>query len=420
MFQQARPLAVTPGIASQLEIPQTPGNSQEFANLTPICEVDFERDLCPALFQPFQHEARMKYLAGITTWHFFTVCLLLQAGSSAEPLIEVHLQNDRITGTPLHWSTQRVTMLTANGARRDFSPNTVQRFGQLNGELIASTQQQVWQQLRTEFNSRFLITATEHYLVVHPANSVNRWSKPLERLYSDFHGFFQNHEYPLSKTRFPLVVIVLPNRAALLQAAALNGHTDPRKIAGYYCDRSNRIWIHDSPRHARQLSLPAHVTLRHEATHQLAFNTGIHQRFGTTPRWLAEGLAMLFEMPQQPVDFQTRDSQSESSPLKTVFLNRSNSPGFGKLSLELLISSDAVFQQMPDLAYTQSATLTRFLTRTYPMRYQGFLKRVAARPRFTPYAAATRRRDFTSSFPGNLALLESQWRAFLSTSRENS
>lgn len=417
MFQQARPLVAIPGIVSQPEVSRTPWNSQEFENLTPICKVHFQKDLCCLIFQPFQSEARMRYLAGITTCHFFTVCLLLQVCSSAEPLIEVHLQNDRITGTPLHWSAQRVTMLTANGVRRDFSPDTVQRFGQLDGELIASTQQQVWQQLRTEFNSRFLITATEHYLVVHPANSVNRWSKPLETLYSDFYGFFQNHEYPLSKTRFPLVVIVLPNREALVQTAALSGHTDPRKIAGYYCDRSNRVWVHGSPSQPRQLPLTAHMTLRHEATHQLAFNTGIHQRFGTTPRWLAEGLAMLFETPQQPAVFQTRNGQPESSLPKTAFLNKSDRPGLGNLSLELLITSDSVFQQMPELAYAQSATLTRFLMRTHPMHYLDFLKRVAARPRFTPYAAATRRTDFSSSFPGNLALLESQWRSFLSVPR---
>jgi hypothetical protein len=159
------------------------------------------------------------------------------------------------------------------------------------------------------------------------------------------------------------------------------------------------------------------MTLRHEATHQLAFNTGIHQRFGTTPRWLAEGLAMLFETPQQPAVFQTRNGQPESSLPKTAFLNKSDRPGLGNLSLELLITSDSVFQQMPELAYAQSATLTRFLMRTHPMHYLDFLKRVAARPRFTPYAAATRRTDFSSSFPGNLALLESQWRSFLSVPR---
>ena len=359
----------------------------------------------------------MKYLAGIITWHLLAVGLFSQACSSAEPLIEVHLQGDRITGTPLHWSAQRVTMLTANGTRRDFSPNKVQRFGRLDGELVASTQQQVWQQLRAEFRTQFSIKATGHYLVVYPADNMDRWSKPLEDLYSDFHGFFQSHGYPLSKTRFPLVVIVLPSREALLQTAALSGHVDPSKIAGYYCDRSNRIWIHAPPTNSQPLSLRAHITLRHEATHQLAFNTGVHQRFGTTPRWIAEGLAMLFEMPQQHAAFQATNSQSETSLHQTALLPASYRPRARNLPLEFLIANDSAFQQTPELAYVQSANLTRFLLRTHPVSYLGYLKRVAARPRFTAYPADTRRTDFSSSFPGNLALLESQWQTFSSAPR---
>ncbi|MEE3371985.1 MAG: DUF1570 domain-containing protein [Planctomycetota bacterium] len=357
----------------------------------------------------------MKYLVVATTWHILAVGLLFQVGSSAEPLIEVHLPGDHITGTPLHWSAQRVTMLTPDGARRDFAPNTVQRFARLDGELVASTQRQVWQQLRGEFGTQFSIKATEHYLVVHPADHVDRWSSLLENLYSDFHGFFQSHHYALSKTRFPLVVIVLPNRESLLQTAALSDHADPRKIAGYYCDRSNRIWVCAPPSNSRPLPFSAHVTLRHEATHQLAFNTGVHERFGTTPRWVAEGLAMLFEMPQLPASFQTRNRQSDSALRQTAFLDGNDRPGVRNLSLQLLITDDSVFQQRPELAYAQSASLTRFLIRTHPAGYLSYLKHVAARPRFTAYAADTRRTDFSSSFPGNMAMLESQWQAFSST-----
>lgn len=359
----------------------------------------------------------MKYLLVATTWHLLAVGLLLRVGSSAEPLIEVHLQGDHITGTPLHWSAKRVTMLTANGVRRDFSPNRVQRFGRLAGELVASTQQQVWQHLRGEFGTPFSIKATKHYLVVYPADRVDRWSSLLENLYSDFHGFFQSHRHALPRTRFPLVVIVLPNREALLQTAALSGHADPRKIAGYYCDRSNRIWIYAPPSNSRQLPLSDHITLRHEATHQLAFNTGIHERFGTTPRWLAEGLAMFFEMPQQPASLRTRDSQSESALRQTAFLNRGDSPRGRNVPLKLLITDDSLFQQSPELAYAQSASLTRFLIRTHPAGYVGYLKHVATRPRFTFYAARTRQTDFSSCFPGNMARLESQWRAFSNTPR---
>src|SRR5262245_63767441 len=39
-------------------------------------------------------------------------------------------------------------------------------------------------------------------------------------------------------------------------------------------------------------------TTIHEATHQIAFNSGCHRRFADNPVWLAEGLAMYFETPE--------------------------------------------------------------------------------------------------------------------------
>ena len=38
-------------------------------------------------------------------------------------------------------------------------------------------------------------------------------------------------------------------------------------------------------------------TIIHEATHQTAYNVGVHARFAEQPRWVVEGLAMMFEAP---------------------------------------------------------------------------------------------------------------------------
>src|SRR5207253_9543744 len=39
------------------------------------------------------------------------------------------------------------------------------------------------------------------------------------------------------------------------------------------------------------------ATVIHEATHQIAFNSGMHTRYADNPLWLAEGMAMYFETP---------------------------------------------------------------------------------------------------------------------------
>src|SRR4029077_20859924 len=38
-------------------------------------------------------------------------------------------------------------------------------------------------------------------------------------------------------------------------------------------------------------------TMIHEATHQAAFNTGLHSRIGESPKWVVEGLATVYEAP---------------------------------------------------------------------------------------------------------------------------
>ena len=38
-------------------------------------------------------------------------------------------------------------------------------------------------------------------------------------------------------------------------------------------------------------------TLRHEAAHQSAFNSGVHSRLTNTPKWISEGIGQMFEPP---------------------------------------------------------------------------------------------------------------------------
>ena len=38
-------------------------------------------------------------------------------------------------------------------------------------------------------------------------------------------------------------------------------------------------------------------TIVHEATHQIAFNSGLHQRLSDCPKWFSEGIAMYCETP---------------------------------------------------------------------------------------------------------------------------
>ena len=88
------------------------------------------------------------------------------------------------------------------------------------------------------------------------------------------------------------------DRADFARQSAAQGNAVPSGVQGYYDLDSNRITLYDMGGNADSADWQTNASvLIHEATHQTAFNTGIHSRYCPPPVWLAEGLAMLFEAP---------------------------------------------------------------------------------------------------------------------------
>src|SRR5262249_7000897 len=102
-------------------------------------------------------------------------------------------------------------------------------------------------------------------------------------------------------------------------------------------------------------------TMIHEATHQAAFNTGLHSRIGETPKWVVEGLATVFEAPG------IRNSGASANPKMRI--NRERFVWFGNFvrsrrkpqSLEAFLSGDDLFKSDALDAYSQAWALSFFL-----------------------------------------------------------
>jgi hypothetical protein len=84
------------------------------------------------------------------------------------------------------------------------------------------------------------------------------------------------------------------------------------------------------------------ATVVHEATHQMAFNCGLHTRYADIPVWVSEGIAMYFETP---------DLKSTSGWTTIGAVNRTRLAGFKSYladrpadSLKSLVVSDARFR----------------------------------------------------------------------------
>ena len=149
-----------------------------------------------------------------------------------------------------------------------------------------------------ELGSGYEVTGTGHYLVAHPKGQRDKWAQRLEDLYRWFIHYFAVRGFEPATPPYPLVGVVCRDRDEFARHAAAQGSPVTGGVLGYYSPTSNRINLYDmgGKDDAAHWQKNAGVLI-HEATHQTAFNTGIHNRYAAPPKWLAEGLATLFEAP---------------------------------------------------------------------------------------------------------------------------
>jgi hypothetical protein len=214
---------------------------------------------------------------------------------------------------------------------------------------------------------------------------------------------------------FPLVAIVWDRREDFMRYAATQGTQVRSDVLGFYSPKTNRVTLYDqSGGHSSNRTWQANdATIIHEATHQVAFNTGVHNRFAPTPTWLAEGLGTMFEAPGV-WDWLNHPNRRErvNRPRLAQFrswLARGRKTG----DFVGLLGSDRQFQANPAAAYAESWAWVFFLTETYPQKFAEYVRRVAERNDFEDYPLARRISDFTTVFGGDLRMLEKHFLNFI-------
>lgn len=210
------------------------------------------------------------------------------------------------------------------------------------------------QRLAREFPSGVFLRKTAHYMLVY--DTPHAWAESranlLERAYANFYHVMKQAGFDPEPIDCHLVGVLFNDHRKYLAYGKQRDGLDVSLTGGYYSPRTNRIAMFnaasdpklDKPRaqmaqleqtidqararadaaaesgdsslaqhyrgiqtHAvEQLSLMRNQFERmaglnnisqtiHEATHQLAFNSGIQSRFVLNPFWLSEGLATSFE-----------------------------------------------------------------------------------------------------------------------------
>lgn len=277
-------------------------------------------------------------------------------------------------------------------------------------------------QLKAELGNGFEIVTTRHYVICTSARrQYAQWCGTLfERLFTSFHNYWKLRGLKLTEPEFPLIAIVLPDEKGFAAFATKDVGADAATAKGYYSIGSNRMVLYDltagaggQPADDADISriladVPFNIaTVIHEATHQIAFNSGMHVRYADNPLWLVEGMAMYFETP----DLTSKTGWKTAGALNDHRLDQFRdflSSRRAADSLETLICADGRFsdaQTMPD-AYAEAWALSDYLIRTRKEAYVAYLKTLAAKPRLIFDTPAERLAEFRAAFGDDLKQLD--------------
>lgn len=325
----------------------------------------------------------------------------------------VDVGEHQLEGAPLAWSRSQVMLLGRDGRLWDFEPGESRNFRKVSSSFTSYSPAEMQAALLRELDGNLVVTGTGHYLVAHPRGK-EAWAQRFEDLYRSCIHYFGLRNMRVQEPDFPLVAIVWGDHQDFLHYAASQGTEVRPGVLGYYSPTSNRVTLYDQGQSAseRQWHLNE-ATIIHEATHQMAFNTGVHNRFAPTPMWLAEGLGTMFEAPGVWDCFNHPSRRERVNQLRLAEFRAWQKGGRAQGDFVKLVGSDRLFRANPSAAYAESWAWTFFLTETYPQKFAEYVRRVAARPDFEEYSLARRMSDFTSVFGTDLRMLEKHFLNFI-------
>lgn len=346
-------------------------------------------------------------------------CLIFAAAvdtaqAAERPLLQIEAASHRHEGTPLLADSQLLWLLERDGQAVRLRTPDITSYEVLPGGFQPLPSADVRDRLLRAFGSDFQVTSTLHYLVCHPKGAFgSQYADLFEGHYRLLAQYLSVRGITFDEPEFPLCAVVFPDRAAFLSFATREGMKAGPGLVGLYSQYTNRIMLYDQVAQqaldwgnlAGDNAVFHNVsTILHEATHQVAFNTGLHRRLADTPQWVIEGLGTYFEVPSAA---RSRDASALVNRMRLAdfreFLKWRHKPG----SLESLLTDDRRFQGTWVLdAYGQAWALTYFLIQTRPQQYADYLKQLAAREPFVRYKPSDRLADFTTAFGTDLPMLE--------------
>lgn len=284
-----------------------------------------------------------------------------------------------------------------------------------------------------ELPAGFSLLTTKHYVICYDTSiGYARWSAALlEQLHQGFIAYFTRLGLPLEPAERPLLVVIFSDRRSYEAAAAQEVGAASHSIVGYYNQLTNRITTFDitgldalqdgrttsagraglallsSPKAANLVA-----TLVHEATHQLAFNAGLHQRLAPIPVWVSEGIATYIETPELATTRGWRTIGGINRP-RLNLIRRQFTPGL----LDRIVTGDKPFRNPDEAlsAYAHAWATVSYLAKQRRREFADYLLKLSEKPPLGADSAERRRQDFRAAFGCSPDELEQPLLRYLAT-----
>jgi hypothetical protein len=295
-------------------------------------------------------------------------------------------------------------------------PDAITARQPLAGDPPEQTPRDLGRRILGELPPGFDLHVTKHFVVCFDTSrDYAVWCASLfERLFDTFVTYWSNAGVEIRRPDRPLVVVIFAERRDYEAYAARDLGAAADRIVGYYNLLSNRVTTFDltgsdalvrpggrrpgragleilaSPEAAGLVS-----TLVHEATHQMAFNTGMHRRLAPVPVWVSEGIATCFETPDLTNARGWRGVGGVNRARLEHFL-KTHRPG----GLREIVAGDAAFRAAETGldAYARAWALTHFLTTTDRAAFAAYLETIAAKQPCGADSAEQRLEEFEAAF----------------------
>lgn len=293
--------------------------------------------------------------------------------------------------------------------------------------------------LLAELPTGFEVYYTANYVICHnTSRGYALWcGSLLERLHKAFTNFWSHKGFELKEPEFPLVACVFSDKGSYGRFALAELEEAVDSVVAYYSLRTNRITMYDlsgielgggpnsrmnsaaqindilsSPKAAFMVA-----TIVHEATHQIAYNCGLHQRYSDCPLWFSEGIAMYFETPDLSSSRGWRSIGKVNQLRLKQFREYQRKRPVN--SLQLLVTDDSRLRDTTTAtdAYAESWALTYFLLQQRPKEYVEYLRTLSAKAPQYWDDPKTRWAEFEDAFGPDMNRLEIDFQRYMSKLR---